>query len=100
MSPLSVKSFIAIRLLLSLLTTFLDSRYEYAVLAVTGVTGGVVFSLAISVIVHPSLLSQIVLSSIITSILTLLVHLPLERFQRPSLRLAACSTGSSDWSYR
>ncbi|THU88331.1 hypothetical protein K435DRAFT_866409 [Dendrothele bispora CBS 962.96] len=36
------------------------------------VQGGVVFSLAISVVVHPSLLTQIVLTSIITPILALL----------------------------
>ncbi|THU86879.1 hypothetical protein K435DRAFT_782714 [Dendrothele bispora CBS 962.96] len=94
MSPLSEKSFIAVWLLSSLLTTFLGSRYKYAALAFAGVTGGVVFSLAISVIIHPSLLTRIVLTSIIAPILTLLVCLPLERFQHPSLRLAACSIGS------
>ncbi|THU81912.1 hypothetical protein K435DRAFT_465589 [Dendrothele bispora CBS 962.96] len=66
----------------------------HAALAFADVTGRVMFSLAISVIVHHSLLTRIVLTSIIASILTLLVCLPLERFQLLSLRLAARSTGS------
>ncbi|THU80306.1 hypothetical protein K435DRAFT_874524 [Dendrothele bispora CBS 962.96] len=101
MSPLSEKSFIAIRLLPSLLTTFLGSQYKYTPLAFAGVTGGVVFSHAIYVFIHPSLFIQIARTSIIAPKLTLLrvVCLPLEWLQRPSLQLAACSTGDSNWSY-
>ncbi|THU86870.1 hypothetical protein K435DRAFT_842743 [Dendrothele bispora CBS 962.96] len=77
-SPLSEKLFIAIWLLPSLLTTFLGSQYKYAALAFGGVTGGVMFSLAISVIICPSLLTWIVLPSIITPILNLPIYLPLD----------------------
>ncbi|THU88524.1 hypothetical protein K435DRAFT_866196 [Dendrothele bispora CBS 962.96] len=90
MSPPSEKSFIAISPLPSLLTTFLGSRYKYDMLAFAGVTGGVVFSLAISVIIHPSLFTQIVLTSVIAPILTHLVCLPLESAISPYTSLGKC----------
>ncbi|KAF5340491.1 hypothetical protein D9758_014566 [Tetrapyrgos nigripes] len=94
LSSLSEKSFLATWLLSSLLTTFLGGRYKYAALALAGLTGGVAFSLSLCVIIHPSFLTRIVFTCVITPILTVLALLPLQRFQRPSLRMAASSIGA------
>lgn len=52
------------------------------------------FSLALSVILHPPLLTRIILSAIILPSITLLTLLPLPRFQHGALRFALSSTGA------
>lgn len=51
-------------------------------------------SLALAVIIHPSLLTRIVLISITTPLLTLLTLLPFPKVQYASLRFASSTTGS------
>lgn len=52
------------------------------------------FAIAISVIIHPSLLTRIVLTAIFTPILTIFTLLPLARTQHAALRFATASTGA------
>ncbi|KAL1703092.1 hypothetical protein EV121DRAFT_208674 [Schizophyllum commune] len=93
-SPLSSKSFIAVWLLPSLVTTLLGGRWKYCALAFAGITGGALFSLGISVIIHPNLLTRVVLTAIFVPLLTILTLLPFERSQRPATRFATASTGA------
>ncbi|KAK0221493.1 hypothetical protein IW262DRAFT_1374225 [Armillaria fumosa] len=93
-STLSSSSFVAVWLLSSLLTTFLAGRWKYCALALGGISGGALFALALSVIIHPSLLTRIVFLSICTPIVTLFTLLPLIKFQHASLRFATASMGS------
>lgn len=50
--------------------------------------------MGLSVIIHPSLLTRVVLTAIFAPILTILTLLPLERCQHPALRFATASTGA------
>ncbi|KAL1662945.1 hypothetical protein GGF50DRAFT_116493 [Schizophyllum commune] len=93
-SPLSSKSFIAVWLLPSLVTTLLGGRWKYCALAIAGITGGALFSLGISVIIHPNLLTRVVLTAILVPLVTILTLLPFERSQRPATRFATASTGA------
>ncbi|KAL1685576.1 hypothetical protein GGG16DRAFT_129328 [Schizophyllum commune] len=93
-SPLSSKSFIAVWLLPSLVTTLLGGRWKYCALAFAGITGGALFSLGISVIIHPNLLTRVVLTAILVPLVTILTLLPFERSQRPATRFATASTGA------
>ncbi|KAL1729132.1 hypothetical protein EV714DRAFT_213458 [Schizophyllum commune] len=93
-SPLSSKSFIAVWLLPSLVTTLLGGRWKYCALAFAGITGGALFALGISVIIHPNLLTRVVLTAILVPLLTILTLLPFERSQRPATRFATASTGA------
>ncbi|KAL1754072.1 hypothetical protein FB107DRAFT_216445 [Schizophyllum commune] len=93
-SPLSSKSFIAVWLLPSLVPTLLGGRWKYCALAFAGITGGATFALGISVIIHPNLLTRVVLTAILVPLLTILTLLPFERSQRPATRFATASTGA------
>ncbi|KAL0564897.1 hypothetical protein V5O48_017139 [Marasmius crinis-equi] len=93
-NPLSPASFLAVYLLVSLTTAFIGGRFRYGALTMAGITGGVTFSLALSVITHPSLLSRLIFLAITTPILLLFTLLPLIKFQHGALRFALASTGS------
>ncbi|KAF7767931.1 hypothetical protein Agabi119p4_7174 [Agaricus bisporus var. burnettii] len=71
-APLSPKSFLAIWLISCVLTTLLAGRYRYAALTMAGFSGGALLSLAISVVIHPTLLSRVILTAIAAPLLTLL----------------------------
>ncbi|KAF8897480.1 hypothetical protein BD779DRAFT_1667454 [Infundibulicybe gibba] len=92
-APLSSGAFTAVWLISCAVTTFLAGRWKYCALAFSGISGGALFSLSVSVIIHPSRITRIVLIAILTPILTILVLLPL-RFQHASLRFASASTGA------
>lgn len=109
-APLSPKSFIPVWLLSAFVTTFPSGRWRYGALIASGISGGCVFfppppayaysgsrstlSLALAVILHPSLLTRIILTVIITPSLTVLTFLPLRRFQHSFLRLSISSAGA------
>ncbi|KAI5891747.1 uncharacterized protein SCHCODRAFT_01038712 [Schizophyllum commune H4-8] len=93
-SPLSSKSFIAVWLLPSVVTTLLGGRWKYCALVFAGITGGATFALGISVIIHPNLLTRVVLTAILVPLSTILTLLPFERSQRPAMRFATASTGA------
>ncbi|KAJ8080217.1 hypothetical protein PM082_017047 [Marasmius tenuissimus] len=93
-TPLSSSSFLALYILVSLTTSFLGGRFKYVALTTGGLLGGTTFSLALSVITHPTLLTRLVFLAITTPILTLFTLLPLVRFQHGALRFALSSTGA------
>lgn len=57
--------------------------------------GRTLFVLSLSVIIHPSLLTRIVLTAVMIPILTVMTLLPLDRFQHSALRFATSSTGAA-----
>ncbi|KAK1221138.1 hypothetical protein PQX77_016056 [Marasmius sp. AFHP31] len=93
-TPLSPPSFLALYLLTSLPTAFLGGRFKPIALTTSGLLGGTSFSLALSVITHPTLLTRLVFLAITTPILTLFTVLPLVRFQHGALRFACASVGA------
>jgi hypothetical protein len=109
-APLSSKSFLSVWLLSAIVTTFLSGRWRYCALVAAGMSGGCVssfsvpiyanscsrstFGLALAVIIHPSLLTRVILTAIILPILMILTILPLPRFQRNTLRFSLSATGA------
>ncbi|EPQ54720.1 hypothetical protein GLOTRDRAFT_111384 [Gloeophyllum trabeum ATCC 11539] len=92
--PLNSKSFLAVWVLSAVVTTILAGRWKYTALLFAGISGGTTLALSFSVIVHPSLLTRIVLPSVSIPILTILVLLPFPRVRHASLRIACSSTGA------
>ncbi|KAJ7678261.1 hypothetical protein DFH06DRAFT_1168277 [Mycena polygramma] len=93
-TPLNSKSFLAVWLLSSVITTFLAGRWRYCALTFMGISGGTLFALAVSVVIHPSLLARIIITAVFASTSTLFVLLPIPRVQRTAVRFAASSTGA------
>jgi hypothetical protein len=109
-APLSPKAFLTVWLLSAVAGTIPSGRWRYCALVASGIAGGCVsdiyatiyvynssrstFSVAIAVILHPSLLTRIILMAIILPILTILTTLPLPRFQHAFLRLSLSATGA------
>ncbi|KAJ6551495.1 hypothetical protein B0H19DRAFT_1157919 [Mycena capillaripes] len=93
-SPLNSKSFLAVWLLSSVITTFLAGRWRYCALTLVGLSGGTLFALAVSVIIHPSLLARIIITAVFAPTVALLVLLPIPRIQRTAIRFANASTGA------
>ncbi|KAJ6567766.1 hypothetical protein DFH09DRAFT_1314274 [Mycena vulgaris] len=93
-SPLNSKSFLAVWLLSCMITTFLAGRWRYFALTFVGISGGAVFAIAVSVIIHPSLLARIIITAVFAPTLTLFVLLPIPRIQHSAVRCATASTGA------
>ncbi|KAF7368988.1 hypothetical protein MVEN_00225400 [Mycena venus] len=93
-APLNSKTFIVVWLLSSVLTTFLAGRWRYCALAFDGIMGGSLFALAVSIIIHPSLLARVIITAVFTSASTLLVLLPIPRVQHWAVRFSTASTGA------
>ncbi|KAJ3573460.1 hypothetical protein NP233_g2409 [Leucocoprinus birnbaumii] len=74
-TPLSSNSFLAVWILVCIFTTLLAGRYRYAALTMAGITGGALSSLAICVIIHPSLTPRVALMAIFVPLFTILVLL-------------------------
>ncbi|KAH9480215.1 hypothetical protein JR316_0006813 [Psilocybe cubensis] len=101
-ATLSPKAFLAIWILTCAVTTPLAGRYCYIAFFFFGLSGGTLFALALSIIIHPSLLSRVILVGIFLPLFTLLVLftaiVPIPRltakFLHPVLRFCTASTGS------
>ncbi|KAJ7489469.1 hypothetical protein FB451DRAFT_1024640 [Mycena latifolia] len=93
-SPLNSKSFLAVWLLSCVITTFLAGRWRYFALTFVGISGGALFAIAVSVMIHPSLLARIIITAILAPTLTLFVLLPIPRIQHSAVRCATASTGA------
>ncbi|KAL0960840.1 hypothetical protein HGRIS_005856 [Hohenbuehelia grisea] len=91
---LSRSSFLAIWILSCIPTTALAGRWKYCALVFSGISGGTLFSLGLSVIIHPALLTRSILLAILLPITLILVLLPLEKTRRHALRFATASTGA------
>ncbi|KAJ7083717.1 hypothetical protein B0H15DRAFT_911772 [Mycena belliarum] len=93
-APLNSKSFLAVWLLSCIITTFLAGRWRYFALTFAGISGGALFALAVSVIIHPNLLARIIITAVFTSTSTLFVLLPIPHVQHSAMRFATASTGA------
>ncbi|KAI0698084.1 hypothetical protein BC835DRAFT_1413230 [Cytidiella melzeri] len=93
-SPLGHKVFLAIWALSALVCLALGGKWKYAAISLIGVSGYCALALAISVIVHPSLLTRIVLAGVFTPLGTILCLLPFPRGARIALRVGASSLGA------
>ncbi|KAJ7472228.1 hypothetical protein B0H11DRAFT_2282799 [Mycena galericulata] len=93
-SALNSKSFLAVWLLSCVITTFLAGRWRYFALPFIGISGGALFAIAVSVMIHPSLLARIILTAVIAPTVTLFVLLPIPNLQHSAVRFATASTGA------
>ncbi|KAF8968937.1 hypothetical protein BDZ97DRAFT_1902721 [Flammula alnicola] len=101
-APLSPKSFLAVWVLCCVITTPIAGRYRFAAFAFLGISGGTLTSLALCVIIHPSLPSRIILVGVFLALFTILVLLvsllPNSRLTQSILhsllRLCTSSTGA------
>ncbi|KXN83118.1 hypothetical protein AN958_01789 [Leucoagaricus sp. SymC.cos] len=102
-TSLSPKSFLVVWVLVCVVTTLLSGRYRYAALTTAGLSGGQVLalaSLALSVIIHPSLAPRVALTAILSPLLTFLVLLFyfVPKFHswllHPTLRFCTSSNGA------
>jgi len=94
-APLGEKSFTATWLLAGLLCAIVAGRWKYAAFALSGLSGFTTFSLALSIMLHPNLITRIVLTATFTVIGTILCILPLPfQFSHAPLRFATAATGA------
>jgi len=93
-APLSAAAFIAVWVVSAIVCTLLAGRWKYAAIAMAGIAGYSTFALAISVIVHPSLVTRIVIVSVFIPTGTICCLLPLQKYQHACLRLATSSAGA------
>ncbi|KAF9453111.1 hypothetical protein P691DRAFT_801975 [Macrolepiota fuliginosa MF-IS2] len=99
-APLSSKSFLAVWILVCIVATLVAGRWRYAALGMAGISGGGLASLALSVIIHPSLAPRIILTAIFVPLLTFLVlffyFVPKfhSRLLHPTLRFCTSANGA------
>ncbi|PCH40314.1 hypothetical protein WOLCODRAFT_131346 [Wolfiporia cocos MD-104 SS10] len=91
---LTDKSFMAVWILAAVCCTFVAGRWRYAALLSAGIAGYSTLALALSVIIHPSLLTRIVLTAIFLPIGTILCLLPLPKYQHACMRVATSASGA------
>ncbi|TCD62424.1 hypothetical protein EIP91_006906 [Steccherinum ochraceum] len=93
-TPLGSKAFLAVCMLSAVVCSLIAGRWRYAALTFVGCTGFAAFSLALSVILHPTLLTRIILTSILVVLGTVLCLLPWPRYHHVPVRFAASAAGS------
>ncbi|OSD02412.1 hypothetical protein PYCCODRAFT_1410891 [Trametes coccinea BRFM310] len=92
--PLSAGAFVTVWLLTGIVCAVLAARWKCVALGFAGLVGYSTLALAISIIVHPSLLTRIVLTAVFTPIGLLMCLLPLARTQHAFVRVGMASAGS------
>ncbi|THH04121.1 hypothetical protein EW145_g5756 [Phellinidium pouzarii] len=90
-SPLTSTTFLVVWIFSVIPTTVFGARWRAAALFFIGITGGICMSLALCIITHPSLVTRIVLSAVITPITILAVLIP-ALAPSPSLSLVSHTT--------
>lgn len=93
-APLGVKSFTATWLLSSVVTAVIAGRWKYAAFIIAGLSGYTTFALALSVMLHPNLITRIAVTATITVVGTVLCLIPLPRLVDFPLRFATSATGA------
>jgi len=93
-TPLGPKSFLAVWVLTSIPFAIFSGLFEHVALALTGITGGTSLALALSVSIHPNLLTRRILLALLVPIFCILTVAPFARTQRSSIRLAASASGT------
>ncbi|TDL23193.1 hypothetical protein BD410DRAFT_839101 [Rickenella mellea] len=93
-SPLGTVTFLIVWSIPALFTTVLAGRFKYVALVCIGISGGATLSLALCIMLHPALLTRVVLMSIITSLSLILAVLPVARTQHAAIRTLASAVGA------
>jgi len=92
--PLKPAHYVSVWLLSSLFTSIAAGRWKYFGFVASGFCGGTSIALAVSVTIHPSLLTRVALVSVFASTLAILTPLPITRLQPILLRTSASAVGS------
>ncbi|KAI9064645.1 hypothetical protein FKP32DRAFT_1591267 [Trametes sanguinea] len=92
--PPSAGAFVAVWLLTGIVCAVLAARWKYVALGFAGLVGFSTLAVAISIIVHPSLLTRIILTAIFTPIGLIMCLLPIARTQHAFVRVGMASAGS------
>lgn len=92
--PLKPVPFASVWLLSSLAISTAAGRWKYFAFIASGFCGGATLALAISVTIHPSLLTRIALVTVFASTLAILTPLPIARSQKVLLRTSSSAAGS------
>ncbi|KAK7676363.1 hypothetical protein QCA50_020667 [Cerrena zonata] len=93
-APLRPPAFLAVWLCSVLLTSVSSGRWKYAARTVAGLIGYSTLALSISVIVHPTRLTRIVLAAVFTALGTIACLLPFPAISHTPVRIAASATGA------
>jgi hypothetical protein len=93
-APLSPKSFTAVWVLTSIPFAILSGLFKYAAFALIGITGGTSLALALSITIHPNLLTRRIFLALLVLVFFILTLVPFARTQRKSIRLAASASGT------
>ncbi|KAI0714087.1 hypothetical protein C8T65DRAFT_645461 [Cerioporus squamosus] len=91
---LSAGAFLAVWLLSAIACSILAARWRFVTLAFAGIAGYSTFALAFAVIMHPSLLTRLILVAVFTLIGLVMCLLPIARTQHVFVRLAMASVGA------
>ncbi|EMD39743.1 hypothetical protein CERSUDRAFT_112033 [Gelatoporia subvermispora B] len=91
---MSPRSFLATWVLSATAGSYLAGRFRYATFIIAGVSGFSELALGIAMIIHPSLTTRVALTATFIPIGLLLCLLPIQRTQRPSLRLSMAANGA------
>ncbi|CAL1713392.1 unnamed protein product [Somion occarium] len=93
-APLHPAAFLAVWLCSCLFTAVSCGRWKYVARTAAGLTGYSTLALSVSVIVHPSLVTRIVITAVFTILGTVACLLPFPAFSHVPVRLAASATGA------
>ncbi|KIK69868.1 hypothetical protein GYMLUDRAFT_34258 [Collybiopsis luxurians FD-317 M1] len=97
--PLSSASFIPVYLLSGLFMLVLAGRYSLVALLSSCISGGFAFALGVSIIIHPSLRTRVVLTTVLIILVTIAAGLclfipALGKFKHPLIRFLSSSIGA------
>ncbi|PIL22324.1 hypothetical protein GSI_15012 [Ganoderma sinense ZZ0214-1] len=92
--PLSSGAFLAVWVLAAVAGAFLAARWRLVALAFAGIAGYATFALAFTVVLHPSLLTRLILIAIFTPIGLIMCLLPIPRTQHAFVRFGMTSVGA------
>ncbi|KAH9912699.1 uncharacterized protein BXZ73DRAFT_56051 [Epithele typhae] len=94
MSALGSGAFLAVWLLSAIASAVLAARWKIAALAFAGLAGYSTLALGLSVMLHPSLLTRLILVAIFSPIGLLLCLLPIVATQHTSVRIGMSAAGA------
>ncbi|KAH9180468.1 hypothetical protein EDB89DRAFT_1900357 [Lactarius sanguifluus] len=84
--------FLAVWVITSVSLAIFSGLFKYAALALAGITGGTSLALALSITIHPNLLTRRIFLALLAAICCVFALLPFSRTQRNFIRLSASAT--------
>ncbi|KAI1793230.1 hypothetical protein LXA43DRAFT_1001489 [Ganoderma leucocontextum] len=92
--PLSSGAFLAVWLLAAVAGALLAARWRLVALAFAGIAGYATFALAFAVVLHPSLLTRLIIIAVFTPIGLIMCLLPISRTQHAFVRFGMAAVGA------